>query len=63
MRVPTMVCERCGQRAVVGVLSSMAWLEHLDGEAPPLRLCPTCQGELTEEQRRAFADSGRLDTA
>jgi hypothetical protein len=63
MRMPTMVCERCRRLTVVGVLSSMAWLEHLDGDGPPLRLCPECQRQLTEEQRQAFVASGRLDTA
>jgi hypothetical protein len=61
MDVPMMVCERCRRREVVGVLSSRAWLVHVDGEGASRRLCVTCQGELTEEQLQHFVTEGRLD--
>ena len=59
--VPTLTCDRCARRVVWGVLSSQAWLAHRDGNEQVLHLCPTCSGELTEDQRQTFLSSGVHD--
>lgn len=59
--MPTLICRRCQRRVVWGLLSSQAWLEHRDGNGIRVHVCPGCAGEMDEDQRRTFTETGSLD--